>query len=182
MLEQPLPAPFTDALLLFLLHGSLLFFTACAMTNPNLFTQGFRSLPSFHPSPCLFSLCVFQDYISHQGTQPPRMCPSGRDLPAMFTEHSLIIYRELQKIRWLSWSSQPISVGQYALQAWNMVCLHRYPQQYNSVLVRVSMAVMKHCDQKQIGEGRVRLTSTSLFMIGRSHDRNTSRKEPGGRS
>lgn len=141
-LEQPIPAPFTDTQLSFLFHGSLLFFTACAMTNHNLFTQGFLSLSSFCPSPCLFSLYVFQDYISHGGTQPPKMCPSGRDLPAMFPEHSLIIYRKLQKIRWPSWSSQPVSVGQCALQAWNMVCLHRHPQQYNSVRVRVSIAVM----------------------------------------
>ena len=48
-----------------------------------------------------------------------------------------------------------------------------------SVLVRVSIAVMKHHDPKQVGEERAYLayTSTSLFIIERSQDRNSSRAE-----
>ena len=45
------------------------------------------------------------------------------------------------------------------------------------VLVRVTVAVMKHHEQKQLGKGRVYLAyaSTSLFIIGGSQDRYSSR-------
>jgi hypothetical protein len=44
-----------------------------------------------------------------------------------------------------------------------------------SVLVRVSIAVMKHHDPKQVGEERAYLayTSTSLFIIKGSQDQNS---------
>jgi hypothetical protein len=45
------------------------------------------------------------------------------------------------------------------------------------VLVRGAFAVMKHHDQKQLGEGRVYLAYTSIpqFIIKGNQDRNSSR-------
>ena len=48
-----------------------------------------------------------------------------------------------------------------------------------NVLVRVSIAVMKHCDQRHLGEKSVYLAYTfrSLFIMGGSQDRSSNRAE-----
>lgn len=53
-----------------------------------------------------------------------------------------------------------------------------------SVLVRGTIAMMKYCDPKQIGDGRIYLTytSTSLSFIKRSQDRNSKRAGTASRS
>jgi hypothetical protein len=52
------------------------------------------------------------------------------------------------------------------------------------VLVRVSIAVLKCQDQKQLGEERVYLahTSTSLIMLKEIKTGTQARQEPGGKS
>ena len=53
-----------------------------------------------------------------------------------------------------------------------------------SVLVRVSLAIEKHHNQKQVGKESVYLASTfiSLFIIEESHNKTQKGQERGGRS
>jgi hypothetical protein len=54
-----------------------------------------------------------------------------------------------------------------------------FSNEYFEICLRVTTAVIKHHDQKHLGKERVYLayTSTSLVIIKRSQDRNSSRAE-----
>jgi hypothetical protein len=58
-----------------------------------------------------------------------------------------------------------------------MSVIQEYGEGYISVLVRVTIAVMKHHDQNQVGEEKVYsiYTSTSQLIIKGSQNRNSSR-------
>jgi hypothetical protein len=65
----------------------------------------------------------------------------------------------------------------------SQVSIHLRPTRM-SVLVKVTMAAMKHHDQKQVGEQRVYsvYTSTSLLIVEEVRTGAQAGQEPGGRS